>query len=81
VLLVLLFTFWDNAAQRRAAEIGPEQPAVAGEDGVTVTGFPVPPLDLPHYHGLELADGGDELGRTPLGDSTSADTRKEVTGA
>jgi NADH-quinone oxidoreductase subunit H len=80
VLILALVTFWDTAAQRRAAEIGPEPPVV-GEDGAAVAGFPVPPLDLPHYHGLELADGGDELGPTPLGDTTTADTSKEVTGA
>jgi NADH-quinone oxidoreductase subunit H len=79
VLIVLLFTFWDNAAQRHEAELAPEQPIAEDEDG-TVTGFPVPPLDLPHYYGLELA-GDDEPGRTPLGDTTPAADTKEVTGA
>jgi len=52
LLIVALVTFWDTAAQRRAAELAPDQPLVADEDadGV-VQGFPVPPLDLPHYHG------------------------------
>ena len=35
--------------------------------------FPVPPLDLPHYHGLELAGG------SVRGDATGV--TKEVTGA
>jgi NADH-quinone oxidoreductase subunit H len=76
VLILLLVTFWDNAGQRHAAEIGPEPPPVAdGGDGA-VEGFPVPPLDLPHYHGLDL--GEPALGSPPLG---SADVTKEVTGA
>jgi NADH-quinone oxidoreductase subunit H len=75
VLIVALFTFWDNAVQRRAVELGPEPPAATdGEDG-TVAGFPVPPLDLPHYHGLEL--GSQQLGD----DAAFGDTTKEVTGA
>jgi NADH-quinone oxidoreductase subunit H len=88
VLILALFTFWDTAAQRRAAEIGPEPP-IAGEDGATVAGFPVPPLDLPHYHGLELADGGPgghggregphELGGS--GGDRSSRGEREVTGA
>ena len=57
LLIVAMVTFWDTAAQRRAAELAPDQPPAADEDedGV-VQGFPVPPLDLPHYHGLELGD-------------------------
>ena len=50
--------------------------------------YPVPPLDLPHYHGLELGTGGDGglaphvqggsgEDRSPRGDTTT----KEVTGA
>jgi NADH-quinone oxidoreductase subunit H len=46
--------------------------------------YPVPPLDLPHYHGLELGTGGDG-GLVPhaqggLGGSLPRDER-EVTGA
>jgi NADH-quinone oxidoreductase subunit H len=76
VLILLLVTFWDNAAQRRAAELAPDQPALADdeEEGGTLPGFPVPPLDLPHYHGLELGD-------TALGGPAYGDTTKEVTGA
>jgi NADH-quinone oxidoreductase subunit H len=76
VLILLLVTFWDNAGQRHAAEIAPEPPPVPdGADG-TVEGFPVPPLDLPHYHGLDLGDRS--LGSPPLG---STEVTKEVTGA
>jgi NADH-quinone oxidoreductase subunit H len=76
VLILALVTFWDNAAQRRAAELAPEKPAAFDdeEEGGAVPGFPVPPLDLPHYHGLELAD-------TALSPPAYGDVRKEVTGA
>ena len=75
VLILALVTFWDTAAQRRAAELAPDQPPVPGEEeGGLVQGFPVPPLDLPHYHGLELGDIA--LDSPAYGDST-----KEVTGA
>jgi NADH-quinone oxidoreductase subunit H len=76
VLILLLVTFWDNAAQRHAAEIGPEPPPAADRGDGTVEGFPVPPMDLPHYHGLDLGDRS--LGSPPLG---STDVTKEVTGA
>jgi NADH-quinone oxidoreductase subunit H len=76
VLILALVTFWDNAAQRRAAELAPEEPAAYDdeEEGGAVPGFPVPPLDLPHYHGLELAD-------TALSPPAYGDVTKEVTGA
>ncbi len=76
ILILALVTFWDTAAQRRAAELAPDQPPAAGDEdeGGVTQGFPVPPLDLPHYHGLELGDVA--LESTAFGDST-----KEVTGA
>ncbi|MBO0801960.1 MAG: NADH-quinone oxidoreductase subunit NuoH [Nocardiopsaceae bacterium] len=77
VLVLLLVTFWDNAAQRRAAEVGPQEPVtpeaqaeIADETGSPAR-FPVPPMDLPHYHGIG-AETGPEL------DTAS---QKEVTGA
>jgi len=74
VLFVTLVTFWESAAQRHAESLAPEPPPT-DEDG-TVQGYPVPPMDLPHYHGLDLDDtslGGPQLGST--------DVTKEVTGA
>jgi NADH-quinone oxidoreductase subunit H len=77
VLVLLLVTFWDNAAQRHEAKVGPQEPItaeaqaeIAEETGVPVR-FPVPPLDLPHYHGVGATTG-------PALDTAS---RKEVTGA
>jgi NADH-quinone oxidoreductase subunit H len=89
VLLVLAWGF-DVAAERRraAAEQEAEAPAggaVPGAPGPgglgepAGAGFPVPPLDLPHYHGVGVV--------VPTGESradqgaTPADTVKEVTGA
>jgi NADH-quinone oxidoreductase subunit H len=80
VLILLLVTFWDTAAQRRLAELAPEPQALPDdeEDGGAVQGFPVPPLDLPHYHGLELGDTAPVPVSRALDDPQS---RKEVTGA
>ncbi|HTU05852.1 MAG TPA: NADH-quinone oxidoreductase subunit NuoH [Trebonia sp.] len=74
ILIVVLVTVWDNASVRRAAELEPEPPAPTGEDGLPqIDGFPIPPMDLPHYHGHDL---------DPLaGSVSSASTAKEVTGA
>jgi NADH-quinone oxidoreductase subunit H len=41
--------------------------------------FPVPPLDLPHYHGLELATASSTGSEAVSGDATGV--TKEVTGA
>jgi NADH-quinone oxidoreductase subunit H len=91
ILFVLLITFWDNGYQKHLARIAPEGPAAVEEedewdyddDGELIKvekravepRFPVPPLDLPHYHGLELdtADG------SVRGEATGV--TKEVTGA
>jgi NADH-quinone oxidoreductase subunit H len=57
ILLMLLVTFWDNAARQRLADVE-EQPPVTPETQALIeaetgerTRFPVPPLDLPHYWG------------------------------
>ena len=94
VLFVLLITFWDNGYQKHQARIAPETVVQAeeedewdyDEDGelvkvekpAAVPRFPVPPLDLPHYHGLEL-DPVAITGSSVPGDATGV--TKEVTGA
>jgi NADH-quinone oxidoreductase subunit H len=80
ILILILVTVWDNAAQRRAAHLAPDPPAPDGPDGLPdVAGFPVPPMDRPHYHGLEL----ETVSAGPLssGNTDPAGTAKEVTGA
>jgi NADH-quinone oxidoreductase subunit H len=92
ILFVLLITFWDNGYQKHLARIAPDKPGEEedeydyDEDGELVKverpapRFPVPPLDLPHYHGLEL--GGTALAGTVPATTASGDAvTKEVTGA
>jgi NADH-quinone oxidoreductase subunit H len=78
VLIMILVWAWDNAAQQRAMKYAPP-PADAEEfiAGEAESAFPVPPLDLPHYHGVGLDAGvGIEAGASP-----SDTSPKEVTGA
>jgi NADH-quinone oxidoreductase subunit H len=70
VLLALAFG-WDVSAQRAARRRAAEEEAAAERD---VGAFPVPPMDLPHYHGL-AADV------PALKDQASDPGVKEVTGA
>ncbi len=60
VLIIVLASMWDTAAQQRAARYAAAESASASEAGRDApygTGtFPVPPLDLPHYHGIGLDD-------------------------
>jgi NADH-quinone oxidoreductase subunit H len=94
VLFVSLITFWDNGYQKWLARMEPDKPADDGdewdydEDGELVKlakpepRFPVPPIDLPHYHGLEL--GGAPVVDAGLTGTTLVDANgvtKEVTGA
>jgi NADH-quinone oxidoreductase subunit H len=91
VLFVMLVGFWEAGYQKHRERIAPGEPEVAeaeaewdyNEEGELVQvekpavepRFPVPPLDLPHYHGLELGAAGGSL----RGDATGV--TKEVTGA
>src|SRR5215475_1620613 len=67
VLILALLTMWDSAAQQRAARYAPPAEAAEGEGvegaeragvtapaAATATAFPVPPLNLPHYHGVGI---------------------------
>jgi NADH-quinone oxidoreductase subunit H len=63
VLIVILVTLYDNAAQRGAQRRTEAlaQP-VTGPDGEPrEPSFPVPPLDLPHYHGIGVTDSTKEV--------------------
>jgi NADH-quinone oxidoreductase subunit H len=80
VLIMVLAWMWDSSAQQRAMRYA-EPPAAAdpssvGEAGAAERAFPVPPLDLPHYHGVGLDAG---VGIEPA--SPSDTSPKEVTGA
>jgi NADH-quinone oxidoreductase subunit H len=88
VLILILAWAWDNAAQQRAMRYAgpdadtsdlsdPSDLAEAHRAGAVGSAFPVPPLDLPHYHGVDLDAGvGVEAGTSQSGTSP-----KEVTGA
>jgi len=89
VLVVALLTalFVGDAAAQRRAQAAEEAAATAGqplstgepgaEDGGP--GFPVPPMDLPHYHGIPEGTQPGEL--TMAGRDTQSATVSEVTGA
>jgi NADH-quinone oxidoreductase subunit H len=87
ILAVLLLLAWagDVAVERRRAAAGGQEEAAVGEGGGgpgpsgRAGGFPVPPLDLPHYHGVGVAV---PTGEVPVGQGAAADgTVREVTGA
>jgi NADH-quinone oxidoreductase subunit H len=55
VLILALMWMWESAAQQRAARYAPAETGQDGEPGQEpATSFPVPPLDLPHYHGVGI---------------------------
>ena len=84
VLIMVLAWMWDSAAQQRALRYAEPSagadPSSAGEVGAgeaAESAFPVPPLDLPHYHGVGLEAGvGIEAAARP-----SDTSLKEVTDA
>jgi NADH-quinone oxidoreductase subunit H len=57
VIIIVLASMWDSAAQHRAARFAAAEYASASEAGreapLGTGSFPVPPLDLPHYHGVD----------------------------
>jgi hypothetical protein len=88
--LLLLAWAGDVAAEKRRAPAAAPASGTAGSAPATVAaeaggstggsgGFPVPPLDLPHYHGVGVA--GSPGGTPPGPDSVPRGTVKEVTGA
>jgi NADH-quinone oxidoreductase subunit H len=92
VLIMVLAGMWESAAQQRALRYA-EPPAgadpsnagvaAAAEGTAAEPAFPVPPLDLPHYHGVGLEAGvGIEAGAgVEVGASPSDTSLKEVTDA
>jgi NADH-quinone oxidoreductase subunit H len=85
LLIMALAWMWDSTAQQRAARLtadtAAEQaesiPVARGPRESGVSAFPVPPLDLPHYHGIDIESGrGIDAGAGDTGTSS-----REVTGA
>jgi NADH-quinone oxidoreductase subunit H len=85
LLILALAWMWDSTAQQRAARLAGDTaaeraesiPVARGPREGGVSAFPVPPLDLPHYHGIGLEGGtGLDAGAGDAGTST-----REVTGA
>jgi NADH-quinone oxidoreductase subunit H len=90
IIAVLLLLAWagDVAAERRrgAAEPARDRQAGGGAAASRGDGFPVPPLDLPHYHGAGAAgaprpSAAGETVSSPTDSGASEGTVKEVTGA
>ena len=93
-LVLLLFLgivwVWETGAEQRRARLQPapaEEPggaagqAEAGEPAAGPPGFPVPPLDLPHYHGVGVAPADRPDAPRTLLDAGMTSNGKEVTGA
>ncbi len=92
VTLFAVWWAWDAGVQRRREEQEQEQAAHDAKlrADPMAAGFPVPPLDLPHYHGAGVAPspggalgGGGQSGHEgqPGGTGTASGAAKEVTGA
>jgi NADH-quinone oxidoreductase subunit H len=75
-VLVWLFSV-DLAAERRAEQRAAAEAELAEKLGES---FPVPPMDLPHYHGI-LAEGSRPGELVAAGRDTTPATVTEVTGA
>jgi NADH-quinone oxidoreductase subunit H len=73
VVLMLLAWAWDRAELNRAEQAEQQDAAEAQERGQV---FPVPPMDLPHYHGIGVAAGGSSAIAPGQPDAAG----KEVTG-
>jgi NADH-quinone oxidoreductase subunit H len=89
-VLVLLLWAWDSAVAAREREAAPV-PAAGEAEGPTpeaeaeeeaaeeAVAFPVPPLDLPHYHGILTSQ--EPQADPPAAAAGEQDSMKEVTGA
>jgi NADH-quinone oxidoreductase subunit H len=93
VCIILLLFLGDVAAERRrlAAEAHDEPDGtavgtvVAAAAPAAPRGYPIPPMDLPHYHGIGVAVGGGDEPRATTGGSsdpgsTANGTSREVSG-
>ena len=90
VVLMALAWSWDTASTRQQAApdaAGQDQEEEAAAEGGRTArpggSFPVPPLDLPHYHGTGVTPAvtGGPAAPGSAGEATVADTAKEVSSA
>jgi NADH-quinone oxidoreductase subunit H len=91
-IIVVIAVSWDMAAERRAsreteadsatAAGEPEAVGVPGARGPSRAAYRVPPLDLPHYHGIGVTtSAGAARTAAAAGGAGDTDGTKEVAGA
>ena len=93
-IIIIIAVSWDIAAERRARELAaPDSGAdeAEPEPGETVGAaarlprghYRVPPMDLPHYHGVGLTGPAGAVQAPPgsVTEAGDANSTKEVTGA
>jgi NADH-quinone oxidoreductase subunit H len=97
-IIVIIAVSWDISAERRAARAAeadsataaaePEPGGPAGPGGPARVTYRVPPMDLPHYHGIGVTAPAGPPSAARAGtalngaaDPSDADGTKEVTGA
>jgi NADH-quinone oxidoreductase subunit H len=90
LLFLTIVWVWETGAEKRRARLEPlseEELAdgateETGEPGAArPRGFPVPPLDLPHYHGIGVSPGAQQEAPAALLDAGAMTTGKEISGA
>jgi NADH-quinone oxidoreductase subunit H len=87
VAVLLAFLVASEFSAQRAGRAAGDADAEAGDATGPADGgagaFPLPPMDLPHYHGVGVTSGAPAAGVAPgsAGPATVADTAREVTGA
>ena len=72
VIIVVLAGLWDQAAQNKATRYPPP----AGPAGPDQPAFPVPPMDLTHYHGRGVWGDDSPQSRGVTGGSSPRDHRE-----
>ncbi len=78
--LLALWIGWEYATQRAARAAEAEEENAAAHEREHGPAFPIPPLDLPHYHGIGPGVAGLPA-EAPAAGSEDTSTTKEVTGA
>jgi NADH-quinone oxidoreductase subunit H len=90
-IIVVIAVSWDIAAERRASRAAgaesataaaePESGGPAGARARDRAAYRVPPLDLPHYHGIGVTAPGAPVPAGRARSGVDAEGTKEVTGA